>query len=368
MTSHLRNQRRLGRFVTALTPFLVTLGLVAALHLAISSPTAAQPERKLRVTLQLPITNHLGRNLTAFKEIVEKQTEGRISIEIFDKAQLYRDNEVIDAVRNGKIEMGTVALNQFRAHVPAVDIFGQPFMFNLAPILKVATSPSNDIRKRLDEAIVKKTGTVPLWWQPYGTTVFFSRGSEGIRQPQRIKGRKVRVISAAEGEFIGLCTGLPNRIPGSKQFAALENGTVELGITGVSGVRSRNLWQVTDTITKTNHSAIEFVVIINQAVWSSLGERDRDIISKAAVSVERQLRDGYADIETASYAFAREKNMTIVEVAPNDLLEWRACSARMLDQFLARSGELGQRLMADYGRLRLDPCCSSGPPGRFTRH
>mgnify|MGYP000007607716 CR=1 FL=1 len=48
--------------------------------------------------------------------------------------------------------MGTVALNQFRAHVPAVDIFGQPFMFNLAPILKVATSPSNDIRKRLDEA------------------------------------------------------------------------------------------------------------------------------------------------------------------------------------------------------------------------
>ena len=351
------------------------MGLAAAaaslslmLIAGISSDSAAQEVRKLRVTLQLPITNHLGKNLKMFEEIVERETEGRIDVEIFDKAQLYRDNEVIEAVSSGKIEMGTVALNQFNKHVPAVDIFGQPFMFNLPPILKVATSPGNSIRKRLDEAMVKTTGTVPLWWQPYGTTVFFSRERTGIRRPHRIEGRDVRVISSAEGEFIKQCNGKPHRIPGSKQFDALKEGKVELGITGVTGVRSRNLWQVTETITKTNHSAIEFVVVINQQVWTSLGERDQDIVSKAAVTVERDLRENYAKIEEAAYAFAREKKMTIVEVAPNDLIEWRACGARMVDQFLARSGELGQKLMADYGRLRLDPCCSSGPPGQFTRH
>lgn len=32
------------------------------------------------------------------------------------------------------------------------------------------------------------------------------------------------------------------------------------------------------------------------------------------------------------------------------------------------AGELGRRLMAAYGKLRTDPCCTSGPKGGFTKH
>jgi hypothetical protein len=33
---------------------------------------------------------------------------------------------------------------------------------------------------------------------------------------------------------------------------------------------------------------------------------------------------------------------------------------------MSRAGELGQRLMDAYGRLRTQPCCSAGTPGAFT--
>ena len=344
------------------------LALIAAFAIAGISDVGAQSVRKLRITLQLPITNHLGTNLVAFKEIVERETNNRFEIEIFDKAQLYRDNQVIEAVSGGKIEMGVVALNQYRDTVPAVDIFGQPFMFNLPALLDEATRPDQVIRQRLDPAILAATGTRPLWWQPYGSSVFFSRGRKGITRPQHVDDRKVRVLSEGDGDFIRMCGGLPSRIPGSKQHQALQEGAVEMGITGVVGVNSRKLYEVTDTITKTNHSAIEFVVIINETVWKSLKAEDQSIIQQAAHKVEKDLREKFAAVEKKAYAFAAEKQMTVVDVSPNDLIEWRACSAAMIDQFLRRSGDLGQKLMADYGRLRVDPCCSAGPPGRFTRH
>jgi hypothetical protein len=41
----------------------------------------------------------------------------------------------------------------------------------------------------------------------------------------------------------------------------------------------------------------------------------------------------------------------------------------MLADYMEKNGDLARRLMAAYGRLRTDPCCTVGPgEGTFTRH
>lgn len=351
------------RLLFCLTTIAVAIGTISAPIEARS----AEP-RKLRITLQLPLSNHLGQNLLEFKLKLEERSQNRFEVEIFDRAQLYKDFEVIDAVGSGAIEMGVVALNQYRKTVPIVDMYGLPFMFSLPAVLNESLKPEHPIRKRIEDLIIAATPTQPLWWQPYGTTVFFSNGGRGMVSPDDVGGKNTRVISDAEGDFIRLCGGTPFRIPGSKQHQALADGKVEVGITGVSGVKSRSLWKVSDTITKTNHSVIEFLVIINSELWQSLSDADRDLISTAAREAEKSLRDKFASIEDDAYRFAREKGMKIVTVTPNDLAEWRACSVEMLDQFLSRTGDTGFDLMGVYGDLRRDPCCNKGPEGVFTRH
>jgi C4-dicarboxylate-binding protein DctP len=75
-------------------------------------PFAAGAEQiKLRVTLQLPITNHLGVNLTQFRTEVEKQSGGTIQVEIFDNSRLYRDDQAVEAVSSGAIEMGSIGFS-----------------------------------------------------------------------------------------------------------------------------------------------------------------------------------------------------------------------------------------------------------------
>src|SRR5215813_6496525 len=79
----------------------------------------AAQEIKLRATLQVPVSEpFLGVGLVRFKEEVERQLNREVSIEIFDKAQLYKEDQVIDAVASGAIEMGVAGFNFFVEKVP----------------------------------------------------------------------------------------------------------------------------------------------------------------------------------------------------------------------------------------------------------
>jgi C4-dicarboxylate-binding protein DctP len=222
------------------------------------------------------------------------------------------------------------------------------------------------MREMLDKAIVEATGIRPLWWQPYGTSVFFSKGRD-VKHPDGIKGQKVRVAGENMVSFTSRCGGVPSLISASKQYQAIKDGAVDMIMTSVTAVRSREFWKVTDTITRTDHAASEFLVLVNEKAWQSLGPGGQSIVSEAASRAERDLRDQMADIDAKAYAFAAEKGMRIHALTPDDVVEWRACSAGLVDEFMNDAGELGAKLMEAYGRLRTLPCCSAGLPGIFSR-
>jgi C4-dicarboxylate-binding protein DctP len=325
---------------------------------------AGAEQTTLRVTLQLPISNHLGQNLVQFKKDVEARANGAIAVEIFDNSRLYRDDEAVDAVASGAIEMATVTYQQFTRKVPAIGIFEQPFLFNFDALVRAAVAPESEMRQLLDGAVLEATGVRVLWWQSYGSSVLFSKARDA-RQPQDIRERKVRVFGDNMMSFTKYCGGAPLLISASKQNQALKDGTVDFVMTGITGVDGRELWKVSDTITRTEHAALEFIVIINEKVWRSLGPQGQAVIMKAARRAEHDLREQMTDIEAKAYDFARSKSMRIYELTPNEVYQWRACSARLLDDFMTDAGELGSRLMAAYGRLRMQPCCSAGPTGIF---
>jgi C4-dicarboxylate-binding protein DctP len=299
------------------------LSLVFAILATMHGVAVAEPI-KLRLTLQVPITNHLGVNLVYFKNEVEKRTDGAISIEIFDKGQLYIDERVIDAVSSSEIEMGVAAINQFSYRTATVDVIQQPFLFNFEALVRATTDPESDLRKLIDNAILESTAVRVLWWQSYGSTVFFSKGRD-VAVPSRLRNQRVRVFSETMAEFAKECGGIPSVLSSSKMYDAIKQGALDMIMTGVTSVDTRELWKVTDTITRTEHAALEFVVIVNEKIWRSLQPGHRQVIMEAARKAERILRDSIADTEARAYAFARSKGMRIHELTPDQVAEWRAC-------------------------------------------
>ena len=253
--------------------------IISAVSLLTALP-ALSADVTMRISLQLPLKSHLGQNLLLFKEEVESKSGGSIAVEIYDSAQLYKDKEVPAAVGSGSIEAGVASLTRYVGDIPAVDIFYQPFLFDTEAKVRKAVAKGSEIRGPIDEAI-KGTGSTVLWWQAYGGAIMLSNGG-AIKNPGDMKGKKVRVFGKTLGQFVEATGGAPTLISGSEQYLAYQRGTVDVGMTGVSGVKSRKLYEVMDTITVTNHADIEFIVVANTDWWNSLTSEQQSIISGAA--------------------------------------------------------------------------------------
>ncbi|MEO1468213.1 MAG: TRAP transporter substrate-binding protein DctP [Pseudomonadota bacterium] len=320
---------------------LVAAGV--ALAMAIGAQTAHAAETTLRISLQLPLKSHLGQNLELFKSEVETASGGEIAVEIYDSAQLYKDKEVPAAVGAGSIEMGVASLTRYVGDIPAVDIFYQPFLFDTEEKVRAAVAAGSPVRGPIDEAILD-TGSTVLWWQAYGGAIMLSNGGP-VKTPADMEGKKARVFGRTLGDFVTATGGAPTLISGSEQYLAYQRGTVDIGMTGVSGVKSRKLWEVMDTITVTNHADIEFIVVANTEWFEGLPAAHQEIIRAAAAKAEADVRDRMASIEAEAYAAAEAEGMTIYRPTAEEIEAWKAASAPVYDGYREKAGDLGATLL-----------------------
>ena len=303
----------------------------------------------MRISLQLPMKSHLGQNLLLFKKEVESRSNGEIKVEIYDSAQLYKDKEVPAAVGSGSIESGVASLTRYVGDIPAVDLFYQPFLLNTDKKVRKAVSKGSSIRGPIDNAI-KNTGSTVLWWQAYGNAIMLSKG-QAIKNPSDMKGKKVRVFGKTLGTFVKAAGGAPTLISGSEQYLAYQRGTVDVGMTGVSGVKSRKLFEVMDTITKTNHGVIEFIVVANTKWFNSLSSKQKDIITKSAEIAEKDVRDNVAKIEQEAYDLAKSKGMKIVTPSKADIDAFKSGSNPVYEDYKKNAGSLGAQLLDAASKL-----------------
>ena len=308
---------------------------------------ATMAQEKMRISLQLPLTSHLGENLVLFEKEVEARTNGAIDVEIYDSATLYEDKEVPAAVGSGAIEAGVASLTRYVGDAPVVDVFYMPFLFNTEEKVRAAVAEGSPVRTVL-EAEIAKTGGEVLYWQAYGGAILLSQGGP-IRTPEDMKGKKARVFGKTLGDFVSAAGGAPTLISGSEQYLAYQRGTVDVGMTGVSGVKSRKLWEVMDTITVTNHANIEFVVVVNSDWWAEQSAEIQGHIRAAAKVAQDDVRDRMSGIEAAAYESAKENGMTIVELTDADLAAWQSVAQPVYDSYLEATGDAGKKILDALG-------------------
>jgi C4-dicarboxylate-binding protein DctP len=342
--------------------------LLVSLLLIPAQEAGAQQQIKLKVNLQFPLANPVfGGSFARFKQEVERQSEGAIAVEIFDKAQLFTDDHVVDAVASGAVDIGMTAAHQFSYKVPIVAILDQPFLFNFDALMKAAAKPGSEIRRTLDEAILAQVGTRVLWWTPIGNNVMFSKGRD-VADPERMKSQRVGAPGKLPGEFVAACGGTPAVMTIEKFHDAYKEGALDMASAGFGAVAAYRLEQFVDTVTFTNHTPIAFFYIVNEKRWRTLSPGDRAIIAQAAAKVEAEFAGAQTSSEARARAFAKKHSINLVEMTPDQVAEWRACSSGMLAEYMDRVGEGARKLMAAYGKLRTDPCCSSVPgAGDFTK-
>lgn len=333
------------------------LALLTTKALAVAEEAKVTPQKTLRATLAGSLKNPLSQNLVDFKNMVEEKSAGSLQIQIFDNGQLYSETEGRTAASSGEIDIAVVPLGDYAGDIPAAGLFQQPFLFDLKPLVLAATRPENPIRSIIEQEISKSADVRVLYWQPYGGTVLLSNGTP-VTNPSAMVGRNVTAIDSGMANFITLCGGKPQLISAPETFKALEGKTADVSMTGILSLKERELWRVTNTVTRLKHSEILFVVVINEKSWAGLSEDQRKFILEAARTVEQSIWRWYFLLEADTYALAEEKGMKIQELTSEDITDWRICSSSIVESFMTEAGEVAAQLMATYGKLRADPCCN----------
>jgi TRAP-type C4-dicarboxylate transport system substrate-binding protein len=134
------------------------LAAVAAIAIA-ASPAAAQEWRGWNIHVPDYPNSH---GLERWAELVGQRTNNRIRMRMFHSAQLGQQDEAIQQLRLGAIDVGNFNISPFNNLVPETNILTLPFIFrDVGHVHRVVDGPIGDAIAREIEA---KLNMVVVSW------------------------------------------------------------------------------------------------------------------------------------------------------------------------------------------------------------
>jgi len=102
---------------------------VIVLCMVMVVPSAMAKAKKIRFSHVVSVNTPKGWAANEFANRVNKALDGKYVVTVFPNAQLYGDNQAIEALSAGFIEMAAPSSAKFIGSVPALQLFDMPFLF-----------------------------------------------------------------------------------------------------------------------------------------------------------------------------------------------------------------------------------------------
>lgn len=265
-----------------------------------------------------------------FKELVEERLAGRVTVEVYPSGQLMSDDDSLDALAFGEVQMIAVSLSKLDRLTHSFQVFDLPFLFpDLATVERFQASNEGSVL--LDSMVDKGLKGLTYWHN--GMKQF--GGPVAMRSPEDAKGLKFRIMESdvLEAQVLQI-GGNPQKMALGEVYQALQTGAVDAQENTWSNLYSSKFYEVQDYLTETNHGYIGYLVAVNPSFWNSLPDDVRNELEAIVHEVadwgnaisEQINQDGKAKI-------AESGSSEIVSLTVDELAEWQRVMRPVWDQF-----------------------------------
>ena len=256
--------------------------LVAALALAVGMNAAYAGAHAMKPTVikfshVVAENTPKGKMANRFKELAEKYTGGKVSVEVYPNSQLYTDGKVLEAMLLGDVQLAAPSLSKFKKYTKKLALFDLPFLFkDVAAVEKFMNSKEG---KGLLRATEKK-GLIGLGYLHNGMKQLSS--SQALRVPGDAKGLKFRIMSSdvLEAQFKAV-RATPLKKPFSEVFTLLQTKAIDGQENTWSNIFSKKFFEVQPYITASDHGYLGYQVVTSAEFWNGLPGDVRDQVQKA---------------------------------------------------------------------------------------
>ena len=246
---------------------LIGLVLLVGLLTACGSDTSNGP-----ILIKFPHVTAPGtpKGLAAdrFKTLVEERMPGVVAVEVYPSGQLMNDDDSIDALAFGEVQMIAVSLSKLDRLTKKYQIFDLPFLFaDLAAAERFQSGPA---REELLGAVLDSGMRGVGFWHN-GMKQF--GGPVAIDSPEAAEGLKFRIMESdvLQAQIMQM-GGNPQKMAFGEVYQALQTGAVDAQENTWANTYSSKFYEVQPYLTESNHGYLGYLLAVNEPFWQSLPE------------------------------------------------------------------------------------------------
>jgi C4-dicarboxylate-binding protein DctP len=272
-----------------------------------------------------------------FKKRAEELTHGKVRIDVYANSSLYKDNEEMEALQIGTVQMLAPSLAKFGPlGVKDFEVFDLPYIFNdYVDLHKVTQGP---VGKALLAKLEPKGITGLAYWDN-GFKSFSA--NTPIKTPDDLKAKKLRIQSSKvlEAQMRALHS-IPQTMAFSEVYQALQTGVVDGTENPISNLFTQKMNEVQKYLTITDHGYLGYAVIVNKKFWDGL-----------PADVRGELETAMNEATDYANKIAKEKNdqdleavkatgkTTVTVLTPAERAVWRKALIPVHDEMASRIGK-----------------------------
>lgn len=332
-----------GKILTAISIcFIIVLAVGATLFMKHRKGSGPEPEYVFlyaeNQTEDYPTT--LGGKY--FANLVNERTDGRIKILVKYGAEMGSEAEAIDQVKYGGIAFARVSLSQLAEKIPDMNVLLLPYLYDDSEHMwRVLEGEIGD--EFLEKA--SEYDLVGLSWYDAGARNFYS-SDEPIRKLEDLKGKNIRAQeSAIMSDMVSALGANPVEVVYSEVYSALEQGIVDGAENNWPSYEAMKHYKVAKYYTIDEHVRVPEMQICSRAVWDSLTEEYRQIISECAQESAVYERRLWKEREESSRKIAVQNGTEIILLPADEKRRFRDAMKDLYEKYCGDEMDLIEKII-----------------------
>jgi C4-dicarboxylate-binding protein DctP len=310
----------------------IVLGAIAAL--ALTGPALTQSPIVIKFSHVVAPDTPKGKGSLKFKELAEKYTNGKVVVEVYPNSQLYKDNEELQALQLGAVQMLAPSLAKFGPlGVKEFEVFDLPFILpNKAALRKVTDGP---LGKKL-MGLLEPKGIKGLAYWDNGFKVMSA--NKPLYMPADFRGLKMRIQSSeAQMRALG---AIPQVMAFSEVYQALATGVVDGTENPPSNEYTQKMHEVQKYTMLSDHGYTGYAAIANKKFWDGLPADIRASLEKAMAEATKFANDiAQSENDEALAEIKKSGKSQVIALTPEQKAAWRKALEPVYTEMASRVGK-----------------------------
>ena len=243
-----------------------------------------------------------------FAELVEEKSGGKYVIDIFAANALGSQEEVLDAVSLGTLDMAVTSDDILAKYAPEWGYVGLPFLFD--DVDDVDENLNGELGAYLSGKLEDKGMFVISFFENGFRNI---TANKEINTPQDLAGLKIRVMTNEPLRAMFTNAGsVVTNVSFSELYQALQLGTCEAEENPFANIRDKKFYEVQSYMCVTMHSHTAEPLVMSKELFDGLSAEDQAMFQEAGLEASKWAYQHAKDTDAENREYL-EGQMTVID-------------------------------------------------------